>query len=38
MNSFEHILYDTLIEVMDAAWKAADAANTPVEEPVREAA
>ena len=36
--NFEHTLYDTLMQVMDAAWKAADAANAPAEEPVREAA
>lgn len=38
VNSFEHLIYDALIDAMDAAWKAADAANTPVDEPVREAA
>lgn len=39
MNSFEHLLYDALIDAMDAAWKAADAANAPVvEETLREAA
>ena len=38
MHSFEKLLYGALMDVMDAAWKAADAANTPVEEPVSEAA
>ena len=26
MGAFEHLLYDALYEVMDAAWKEADAA------------
>ena len=39
MNSFEHLLYDALLDAMDAAWKAADAANAPVvEETLKEAA
>ena len=38
MNSFEHLIYGALMDVMDAAWKAADAANVPLVEPVSEAA
>ncbi len=31
MNTFEHLIYDALIDAMDAAWKAADAANSEAE-------
>jgi len=38
MNSFEHLIYGALMDVMDHAWKTADAANAPVQESVSEAA
>ena len=38
MNTFEHLIYDALIDAMAAAWKAAEAANQAHTEETREAA
>ena len=38
MNTFEHLIYDALIDAMAHAWKAADAANQAEQDTVREAA
>ena len=39
MNTFEHLLYDALVDALAAAWKAAEAANQAEQvESVREAA